>query len=273
MATKRMFSKQITESDAFLDMPPTSQLLYFHLNMNADDDGFVGNPKKIMRMCGFAEDDLKVLFSKRFLLVFENGILVIKHWLIHNAIRKDMYKETQYLEEKKRLKIKDNKAYTESRDETVTIPLQNRTIDKVRLDKVRLDKVNIAAKPQDVVNYFFELKGWANKDKDFYKKKKIIYARFLRPAKELLELCDGNLEEAKECLDKISKWATSHDLGWAIETVFKKWYELDYLKPKDKKPYIDGRRAFQKENGKWYLIEKNGEIKEYVGSLDKIDYK
>lgn len=91
-----MFSPDIVDSDAFLDMPTSSQLLYFHLGMRADDDGFV-NPKKIMRMVGANGDDLKVLLTKRFLLPFESGVVVIKHWLIHNLIRKDRYKETMYV--------------------------------------------------------------------------------------------------------------------------------------------------------------------------------
>jgi len=130
-----------------------------------------------------------------------------------------------------------------------------------------------AAKPQDVVNYFFELKGWANKEKNFYKKQKIVYARFLRPAKELLYLCDGVLKDAQDCLDKVSKWATSRELDWSIETVFKKWYDLNDLKEKEKKPYIEGMRAFQREGGyKWFVITGNGEIKEYVGD-QKVTYK
>ena len=131
MANKRMFSKQITTSDAFLDMPASSQLLYFHLNMEADDDGFVANPKRIMRMLSSGDDDLKILLVKRFLLSFENGVVVIKHWLLHNAVRKDMYKETQYLDEKKQLTIKENGTYTELRNGSVTDSLH-------RLDKVRL---------------------------------------------------------------------------------------------------------------------------------------
>lgn len=107
-----MFSPDIVESDAFLDMPVSSQALYFHLGMYADDDGFV-NPKKIMRLIGVSEDDLKVLLSKRFLLTFETGVVVVKHWLIHNLIRKDRYKETKYIEEKATLKIKENGSYTE----------------------------------------------------------------------------------------------------------------------------------------------------------------
>lgn len=138
MANKRMFSKQITTSDAFVDMPVSSQLLYFHLNMEADDDGFVSNPKRIMRMLNVAEDDLKILLVKRFLLSFQSGVVVIKHWLLHNAVRKDMYNETQYLEEKKQLRIKENGVYTEVRNESVTEPLHR--LDKDRLDKDRLDK-------------------------------------------------------------------------------------------------------------------------------------
>lgn len=138
MATKRMFSKQITESDAFVDMPVSTQLLYFHLNMEADDDGFVSNPKRIMRTLNVADDDLKILLAKRFLLSFESGVVVIKHWLLHNAIRKDMYKETQYLDEKNTLKIKENGVYTEVRNESVTNPLHR--LDKIRLDKIRIDK-------------------------------------------------------------------------------------------------------------------------------------
>lgn len=138
MANKRMFSKQITTSDAFMDMPVSSQLLYFHLNMEADDDGFVGNPKRIMRMLGANDDDFKILLVKRFLLPFQSGVVVIKHWLLHNAVRKDMYQETQYLDEKKQLQIKENKVYTEVRNESVTNPLHR--LDQDRLDKIRLGK-------------------------------------------------------------------------------------------------------------------------------------
>ena len=86
MAERRMFTKKIIDSDAFLDMPLSTQALYFHLNMRADDDGFVNNPKKICRMTGASEDDLRVLISKRFVLTFENGVIVIKHWRMHNLL-------------------------------------------------------------------------------------------------------------------------------------------------------------------------------------------
>lgn len=110
-----MFSPQIIDSDAFLDMSSAAQALYFHLGMRADDDGFIGNPKKILRMVGGNDDDLKILVAKRFVLVFETGVIVIKHWRINNLIRKDWYKETVYLEEKKLLRLKQNGSYTENK--------------------------------------------------------------------------------------------------------------------------------------------------------------
>lgn len=144
-----MFSKQITTSDAFVDMPLSSQVLYFHLNMEADDDGFVANPNRITRIIGANNDDLKILLAKRFLLAFESGVVVIKHWLLHNAVRRDVYRETQYLDEKKTLTIKDNNVYSDGRNDSVTIPLHR--LDKIRLDKIRLDKDNAEPSSADTI--------------------------------------------------------------------------------------------------------------------------
>jgi len=113
MATRRMFSLQIIDTDAFIDMPQSSQLLYFHLAMRADDDGFIANPKKIMKMIGSQDDDMKVIMTKRFIIIFESGIIVIKHWRMHNLIRSDRYTETNYKKEKEKLGLNENKAYTE----------------------------------------------------------------------------------------------------------------------------------------------------------------
>ena len=111
MAERRMFAKTIIDSDAFLEMPDSSQLLYFHLAMRADDDGFVNKPKTIMKMCGCKDDDMTLLFMKKFLIPFESGVVVIKHWKIHNYIRKDTYTETKYKEEKALLETDENGAY------------------------------------------------------------------------------------------------------------------------------------------------------------------
>ena len=113
MAERRMFTKKITDSDPFTEMPLSAQALYFHLNMNADDDGFLNNPKKIQRSIGASEDDLKLLIAKRFILIFEKGIIVIKHWRMHNLLRKDRYTETQYIEEKETLMLQKDGSYTE----------------------------------------------------------------------------------------------------------------------------------------------------------------
>lgn len=107
-----MFAKTIIDSDAFLDMPLSTQSLYFHLCMRADDEGFINNPKKIMRMIGCNDDDFKLLLAKSFVIVFETGVIVIKHWKIHNCIRKDRMKETVYQEERSLIDEKSNKAYT-----------------------------------------------------------------------------------------------------------------------------------------------------------------
>jgi hypothetical protein len=269
-----MFTLQIVDTDAFLDMPATSQLLYFHLAMRADDDGFVDKPKKIMREVGVNDDDMKVLLTKRFILAFESGIIVIKHWKMHNYIQSDRYHETKYFEEKGKLRVKENGAYTECIQDVSKMETE------VRLGKVRLElgKDSVAAKAaekskfQQIINYFFELKGWADKDKGFYEKNKIIYGRFTRPAKDLLGLCDDDLEEAKLCVKKVSDWAESRDLDWSIETVFKKWYDLDQLKPKEKKPYYKGNRVFE-ICGKKFVLMPNGEKLQFAGSEKEIIYK
>lgn len=147
MAQRRMFSPDIVESDAFLDMPISTQGLYFHLGMFADDDGFI-NPKKIMRMIGVAEDDFKILIAKRFVISFPDGVVVIKHWKINNLVRKDWYRPTQYLEHKDLLVVKENGAYTELGNE----PLTNR---QRRLGKVRLGKDSKKV-PSDLFDLFWE---------------------------------------------------------------------------------------------------------------------
>ena len=164
MAEKRMFSNRVIDTDEFLEMPATAQMLYFHLSMNADDDGFVGKPKTIMRMCRASQDDLTVLLGKQFVISFDTGVIVIRHWKIHNFIRKDTYHPTIYEKEKEMLSLDKSDAYSlehhqdesvtsplqvrnESvtrplrvRDESVTSPLQVRNVDKNSIDKDSIEK-------------------------------------------------------------------------------------------------------------------------------------
>lgn len=128
MAERRMFAKTIIDSDAFIDMPLSTQALYFHLSMRADDDGFINNPKKIQRMIGASDDDLKVLLMKRFIILFDSGIVVIKHWKIHNYIQKDRYKPTVYEEEKKMIETKGNGVYTECIQNVSKVETQYRLV-------------------------------------------------------------------------------------------------------------------------------------------------
>ncbi|MDU7301621.1 MAG: DNA replication protein, partial [Lactococcus lactis] len=120
MAQRRMFSKKIVETDFFMEMSPTAKLLYFYLNMSADDDGFVGNPKTIKLISGATDDDLKILIAKQFIIPFESGVVVIKDWKIHNYIRKDTYNSTVYKFEKSQLLDDANGAYVLNESEPST---------------------------------------------------------------------------------------------------------------------------------------------------------
>ena len=140
MAQKRMFNNSVVGSDSFLEMPDSSQNLYFHLSMRADDDGFVDNWKSIMRMTGKKEDDLKILISKSFILPFESGILVIKHWKLNNYIQKDRYKETIHTSEKALLTTDENNVY---RLDTNCIPsIEKNSIEKNSIEENSCNKQN-----------------------------------------------------------------------------------------------------------------------------------
>ncbi len=153
MAERRMFAKHIIDSDTFLDMPATAQLLYFQLGMRADDDGFINNPKRIMRDVRCSEDDLKMLIAKQYIIPFESGIIVIRHWRIHNYIRSDRYKPSE-CEEKYLVNIGKNKIYEMSDNGGIPsgIPDGNRmayqmetqvSIGKVSVGKDRVGKVSV----------------------------------------------------------------------------------------------------------------------------------
>lgn len=150
MASRRMFALTMVDSDAFLDMPTSTRLLYYDLGMRADDDGFVNAPKKICRMTGASEDDLKMLIAKKFIIGFESGVVVVKHWKINNTIRKDCYNETKYIEEKAMLDIDEKGGYS-LRYDYVTNLLQDcdgsvvSTETQTRTGKVSKEKNNCSS--------------------------------------------------------------------------------------------------------------------------------
>lgn len=137
-----MIAKTIVESDAFLDMPATTRLLYYDLNLRADDDGFVNAPKKVLRETGASSDDMNLLVAKKFIIPFESGIVVIKHWKIHNYIQSDRYTPTKYTKEKAELALDTNRAYIFPKTLEIEPCIQDVSImdTQVRLGKVRLGK-------------------------------------------------------------------------------------------------------------------------------------
>lgn len=148
-----MFSKDITASDAFLDMPASTQALYFHLGMEADDDGFIGNPKKVMRVIGVSDDDLKILFTKKFVIAFPSGVLVVKHHRMNNNWDKYNCKRTTYLEEFSQLRIKENRSYTLDTEQGIPVQTDSSLLAVSRIEENRIDKntnTRVAIAPQIV---------------------------------------------------------------------------------------------------------------------------
>lgn len=158
MAERRMFSKTIIDSDMFLDMSLSTQALYFHLSMRADDEGFINNPKKIQRMIGASDDDMKVLIAKQFIIPFESGIVVIKHWRIHNYIQKDRFKPTMYVDEKSHISEKNgvydlSKMLIVSEMDTSCIQNVSKMDTQDRIGKDRLGQDNIGKDKRESIDY------------------------------------------------------------------------------------------------------------------------
>ena len=185
MAERRMFAKTIIDSDAFLEMPLSTQSLYFHLAMRADDEGFINNPKKIQRMIGASDDDVKILVAKNFVIPFDSGVVVIKHWRIHNYIRSDRLTKTAYEDERAMLEVKENGSYTvkndamsvtcQSTDGQMSVTCQaddsigKDSIGKYRLVKNSIGKDNISASESHAGS---QCESWFTAFWDSYPKKK-----------------------------------------------------------------------------------------------------
>lgn len=173
MARKRMFSLLVVDTDEFLDMPSSTQSLYYHLGMRADDDGFVSSPKKIVKLVNCSNDDLKLLIAKGFIIPFDSGIIAIRHWKLNNDLKKDRYTPTIYLNEKSTLKVNKNKVYSIDGNNLDTKWIQNGnkldtqySIDKYSIDKnskeyivqkqVKKEKVKKEKKPKETHNSIIE---------------------------------------------------------------------------------------------------------------------
>ena len=207
MAQKRMFNKAITNDDNFLEMPISSQVLYFHLSMNADDDGFVNNWKSIMRMTGTKEDDLKVLITKQYIIPFDSGVIVIKHWRLNNYLQKDRIIPTQYQEELKQLQLDNNNVYELYTNCIHSI--EENSIDKNSIDKNSIEEIYSPAK-QDKIPYkeiidYLNLKTNSNYKYSTNKSKELIKARFNE---------GFNLEDFKKVIDiKTNEWINNDKMN------------------------------------------------------------
>lgn len=137
-----MFAKTIVLSDAFLDMPLSARCLYFTLGMLADDDGFVNAPRSVMRQCGAADDDMKLLIAKKFVLIFDSGVIVIKHWRINNYLQKDRIQPTKYIEEKAQLVIDEKGGYTRAETDVYTPVYTQDSIGKDSIGQVSIGEEN-----------------------------------------------------------------------------------------------------------------------------------
>ena len=171
MAERRMFAKSIVLSDAFLDMPMSARCLYFTLGMFADDDGFVTAPRAIMRQCGASDDDMKLLIAKRFVLLFESGVIVIKHWRINNYLQKDRYNETKYIEEKSTLTVDKNGSYHQDSMYTQGVYTQDR-LGKDSLGKVNNIKYSSSPNEPEKVEVLSEVDSWFEAFYSKYPKKR-----------------------------------------------------------------------------------------------------
>ena len=249
MAERRMFAKTIIDSDAFIDMPLSTQALYFHLSMRADDDGFINNPKKIQRMVGASDDDLKVLVMKRFIIPFESGIVVIKHWKIHNYIQKDRYKPTVYVEEKKLIETKGNGAYTECIQDVSKVDTQY-SIGKVSEGKDSLGECSGSVVPATTTTEDNQLKligGSLGKG--------VVYLT----DRQLGDLMDRlGIDAFNRYVDRLATFIIEKDahVKSHYDTILK-WYEEDSKvskKSTGKAKYIDANvnEAFDKALGRSY---------------------
>lgn len=199
MAEKRMFSRNIIDSDLFLEMPVSTQLLYFHLAMRADDDGFINSPKRISRTVGCSDDDLKLLIAKQFIIPFESGVVVIRHWKVHNTIRKDRYTPS-ILPERIQIEEDNNKIYQLSPTvATVGIPSGCHLvgIEKNRIEKIRVEQSSLLSTPSEGADERFE-KFWEVYPKKIGKGAALKAFKKIKPSAELLQTMVNAVETQKQ---------------------------------------------------------------------------
>ena len=284
MAERRMFAKTIVDSDMFIDMPMSARLLYYDLAMRADDDGFVNSPKKIMRFVGASMDDMNVLIAKQFIIPFESGVVVIKHWRIHNYIRKDTYKETPYKDEKALLYLDKNNGYrlenecpSTNRQRTVNEPSTQVRLGKDRLGKVRLElgkdrvrdrdrqELESAHAPENLPLEIAENKNNKNNENDFNnsdnkkptRHKYGIYKNVFLTDEDMEKLKSEFPDDWQNRIERLSEYIASSGKTYKNHlATIRVWAKKD----KEREALKNGS-----ENGKWCMDKESISLDELYG--------
>lgn len=265
MAERRMMAKSVIKTDKFMDMPATAKVLYFYLMLAADDDGFVANPKSIMRQINAGEDDMKILLAKGYVLIFESGVIVIVHWKIHNYIQKDRYRKT-VCEEKKYIKVNSNKAYelidldSVSNMDTSRIQdgynmdtpcIQSGYVGKDRIGKDRIGKGSSSSDEND--------------DDEHLKMIRFYEENFSTVSGYISELLDSLKEDysyewvmqaMKACARAGRQKCNARYLegvlkGWKADGISKPWEQSNKAESEAKKKFEEEKKAYRREV-KWY---------------------
>ena len=282
MAERRMFAKTIVDSDMFIDMPMSARLLYYDLAMRADDDGFVNSPKKIMRFVGASMDDMNVLIAKQFIIPFESGVVVIKHWKIHNYIQKDRYKATSYQAEKESLTLKNGTYYTddlpdvsnldtECIQDVYSLDTQDR-LGKVRLelgkDRVRdreRQELESAHAPENLPLEIAENKNNKNNENDFNnsdnkkptRHKYGIYKNVLLTDEDMEKLKSEFPDDWQNRIERLSEYIASSGKTYKNHlATIRVWAKKD----KEREALKNGS-----ENGKWCMDKESISLDELYG--------
>ena len=282
MAERRMFAKTIVDSDMFIDMPMSARLLYYDLAMRADDDGFVNSPKKIMRFVGASMDDMNVLIAKQFIIPFESGVVVIKHWKIHNYIQKDRYKATSYQAEKESLTLKNGTYYTDDLPDVSNLDTECiqdvyslDTQDRLGKDRLELGKDRVrdrerqelesAHAPENLPLEIAENKNNKNNENDFNNSDNKKPTRHKYGTYKNVFLTDEDMEKLKSefpddwqsRIERLSEYIASSGKTYknhlaTIRVWAKKDKERETLKNEDK-------------NGKWCMDKESISLDELYG--------
>ena len=280
MAEKRMFSLSVVDTDWFLDLPLSTQALYFHLNMRADDDGFVDAPNSIVRKIGASKNDFDLLVAKRYVLKFESGIIVIKHWRMHNTIRQDRYKPTQFQEELKTLSIKENKSYTDcqpSGNQMATKCIQNVSADidiDLDIDKeLDINKLYLGQKTCEDTSKKEELfeSFWKVYPRKVGKEKCRNWFKSHKPNEELVQ----KMIEAVEIQKKSKQWSDPQYIPHPYTWLNQGRWEDELTPSKDSTFQSAPKNPIQWEEAKGSTFEEDLELcrnhPEILNGMDKYD--